>query len=106
VLNYVKTNSPSIFVKSGFMVGLGEKRDEVLDLLNRLAETGCDAVTIGQYLQPTAENITVKEYIEPEIFDFYKKEALKMGFRYIASGPFVRSSYMAHEGFNALKRVI
>ena len=106
VLKYVKTNSPTIFVKSGFMVGLGEKRDEVLDLLNRLSETGCDAVTIGQYLQPTAKNIAVKEYIKPEIFDFYKNAALKMGFKYIASGPFVRSSYMAHEGFNALKNVI
>jgi len=106
VLEYVKSHSPETFVKSGFMVGLGESKNEVLELLNSIVMTGCDAVTIGQYLQPTSKNIPVKEYIKPEIFDFYKEEALKMGFRYVASGPFVRSSYMAHEGYDALKKGI
>jgi len=106
VLKYVKDKFPFVFVKSGFMVGLGEKIDEVIELLGFIAETGCDALTIGQYLQPTSDNIEVKEYIKPEIFDFYKKEALKIGFKYVASGPFVRSSYMAHEGYNALKQLI
>ena len=106
VLNYVKDNSLSAFVKSGFMVGLGEKTDEVIEMLKSIVKTGCDAITIGQYLQPTSNNIDVKEYIKPEVFDYYKKEALKIGFKYVASGPFVRSSYMAHEGYNALKKLV
>ena len=106
VLKYVKENYSSIFVKSGFMVGLGEKREEVLEMMEYIVKTGCDALTIGQYLQPTSKNIPVVEYVIPDVFDFYKKEALKMGFKYVASGPFVRSSYMAHEGFKALKQGI
>ncbi len=102
VLKYVKEHSENIFVKSGFMVGLGETRDEIIELLHLLKQSGCDAVTIGQYLQPTKWNIPVKEYISPETFDYYRREAKRIGFKFVASGPFVRSSYMAHEGFESM----
>ncbi len=103
VLKYVKGRDGNIFVKSGFMVGLGEEDDEVIELLKILKKTGCDAVTIGQYLQPTKWNLPVSRYVTPETFEFYRKEAVKIGFKYVASAPFVRSSYMAHEGFKSLK---
>ncbi len=84
------------------MIGLGETKEEVLRLLSDLRESGCDAVTIGQYLRPGKTNIPVAEYIAPETFEFYEKEAERIGFRYVASGPYVRSSYMAHEGYALL----
>jgi lipoic acid synthetase len=102
-LRYINGRYPVIFLKSGFMVGLGETKQEVLGLLSDLRESGCDAVTIGQYLRPRRLNIPVEEYITPQMFSFYEGEARRVGFRYIASGPYVRSSYMAHEGYDLLK---
>lgn len=102
-LRYIKDHYPAIFLKSGFMIGLGETKEEVLRLLSDLRESGCDAVTIGQYLRPGKANIPVAEYIAPETFELYEKEAKRIGFRYVASGPYVRSSYMAHEGYALLK---
>ena len=81
--------------KSGFMVGLGETRDQVMEILDDLAEHGCDVVTIGQYLQPTRMHLPVADYIHPDIFSDYKEEGLKRGFDFVESGPLVRSSYHA-----------
>jgi lipoic acid synthetase len=102
-LRYLKNKYPALLLKSGFMVGLGEERMEVIQLLSDLRASGCDAVTIGQYLRPSRSHIPVQEYIHPEIFHFYEDEAKKIGFLYVASGPYVRSSYMAHEGYESLK---
>ena len=85
----------ALITKSGFMLGLGERRDEVIDVMRRLRDTGCEILTIGQYLQPKREKLDVVEYIHPRVFDEYRDEGLAMGFRAVFSGPFVRSSYMA-----------
>ena len=87
----------SIFSKSGIMVGLGESREEVLSLFSDLREADCDILTVGQYLAPSAGHYPVAEYINPDLFSFYREEAEKMGFKSVASGPFVRSSYNAAE---------
>ncbi|MGB4665608.1 MAG: lipoyl synthase [Bacteroidales bacterium] len=79
--------------KSGIMVGLGEKFDEVLDVMDALLDVNCRILTIGQYLQPSKNNYPVKEYVNPKIFDEYKSIALKKGFTYVESAPLVRSSY-------------
>lgn len=81
--------------KSGIMVGLGETKDEVLQIMDDLAHHGCDVLTIGQYLQPTKMHIAVDEFITPDIFAYYKEEGLKRGFDFVESGPLVRSSYHA-----------
>lgn len=81
--------------KSGFMVGLGERKEEVLEVLSDLHNNGCDVVTIGQYLQPTKMHLAVAEYVHPDIFAMYKEEGLKMGIDFVESGPLVRSSYHA-----------
>lgn len=81
--------------KSGLMVGLGETRDEVLHALDDLRAAGVAIVTVGQYLRPTMAHMPVAEYVTPETFEFYRLEALERGFSYVASGPLVRSSYMA-----------
>ena len=81
--------------KSGMMVGMGETADEVEMSLNDLRRHGCDMVTIGQYLQPTAAHLPVSRYVTPEEFDRYKAMAEEAGFRHIQSAPFVRSSYHA-----------
>lgn len=97
VLKYAKQNYPDIFTKTGIMVGLGETQDEVLKLMDDVREAGCDIMTIGQYLRPSSVHIEVAEYIRPEQFAEYKKIGLEKGFRYVASAPFVRSSYNASE---------
>jgi lipoyl synthase len=81
--------------KSGIMVGLGETKDEVLQIMDDLAKHGCDVLTIGQYLQPTKMHIEVAEFIHPETFAFYKEEGQIRGFDFVESGPLVRSSYHA-----------
>jgi lipoyl synthase len=96
-LGKAKSISPDICTKSGFMLGLGETREEIIMSLKDLRKVGCDFVTIGQYLRPTKKNIPVVEYIFPEVFEKLKAEALEMGFRYVASGPLVRSSMNAEE---------
>lgn len=84
--------------KTGFMVGLGETRDEVLSLMDALIGVGCDMLTIGQYLQPSREHLPVSAFITPAQFEEYRQIALEKGFRFVASGPLVRSSYHAAEG--------
>ena len=95
VLAHVKKLDPSISTKSGLMLGLGERRDEVVDVMKRLLDHGCEILTIGQYLQPKREKLDVVEYIEPKVFDEYRVIGEQLGFRAVFSGPFVRSSYMA-----------
>ncbi len=93
VIKYISQSG--ITSKSGIMVGLGETEEEVITTMKNLVDAGCKVITIGQYLQPTTNNIEVKEYITPQQFDDYKKIGFEMGFLYIESGPLVRSSYMA-----------
>jgi lipoic acid synthetase len=101
-LAYIGDRYPRIYLKSGLMVGLGEEKGEVLEVLRDIHGAGCSAVTIGQYLQPSQYNLPVKEYVTPETFRVYEREARLIGFSYVASGPYVRSSYMAHHGYDAL----
>jgi lipoic acid synthetase len=97
LLANAKRNCPDILTKSGLMLGLGETIGEVLELLRDLRNSRCELLTIGQYLQPTKKNIPVVEYIRPETFEELGKKALDMGFRFVASGPLVRSSMHAQE---------
>jgi len=99
LLRRVKDYNPRMKTKSGFMLGLGETREEVLDLLRDLKKAGCDFLTIGQYLQPRPDRLPVVDYVHPEVFDEYKKIGEEMGFTSVASGPFVRSSFHASEMF-------
>lgn len=87
--------------KSGFMLGLGETKGEVLELLDSLREAGVDIVTIGQYLRPSRGSLPVAEYVPPEVFEGYREAGQRLGFRYVFAGPFVRSSYRAEEALNA-----
>ena len=95
VLAHVKRLDPAIVTKSGLMLGLGERRDEVVDSMKRLLDHGCEILTIGQYLQPKREKLDVVEYVHPAVFDQYRVIGEQLGFRAVFSGPFVRSSYMA-----------
>lgn len=97
LLETVKAITPSIYTKSGMMVGLGETDDEVVQALKDLRSVGCDVITIGQYLRPSKENLEVAEFVHPDKFEYYRKIAFDLGFLYAAAGPFVRSSYHAAE---------
>jgi lipoic acid synthetase len=101
LLRRSKEGFPFIFTKSGFMLGLGETQEEVLELLRNLGGVGCDFLTIGQYLQPHPYRLPVARYISPEEFEGYKKIGEEMGFKSVASGPFVRSSFHASQMFEA-----
>ena len=95
ILKYSKEIDKTVFTKSGLMLGLGEKEDEVMSVLEDLASIGCDFLSIGQYLAPSRAHIPVYEYIHPDRFVHFKETGIKMGFRHIESGPYVRSSYLA-----------
>ncbi|MEW6662712.1 MAG: lipoyl synthase [Bacillota bacterium] len=97
VLSKVKAMNPSIFTKSGFMLGLGEQKDEVISLMQDLYNNRVNILTIGQYLRPSQGHLPVVEYITPDEFDCYRKIAEDMGFLFVAAGPFVRSSFNASE---------
>jgi len=99
VLETAARLAPSVLVKSGLMVGLGETEDEVRELLDELRARGVQAVTIGQYLRPTRRNLPVVEYVHPEQFDAYREYGESIGFDALFAGPFVRSSYMAEAVF-------
>jgi lipoic acid synthetase len=86
-----------MIAKSGLMLGLGEHPDEVRAVMYDLRGGGCDVLTIGQYLAPSTEHLPVAEFIHPAEFDYYGATARKLGFKAVASGPFVRSSYNALE---------
>ena len=101
VLRKVKQKrGSSIYTKSGMMLGLGEREEEVMVALEDLRRAGCDMLTLGQYLQPTLKHLPVTEFVSPEQFAAFGNAAREMGFIHVASGPMVRSSYHADE-FNA-----
>lgn len=100
LLSNVKKLSPDKLTKTGIMLGLGENPDEVLEVFADLRTHNCDFITIGQYLSPSSRHHPVIEYITPEKFLWYKQKALDAGFKNVASGPLVRSSYKAKEFFN------
>ncbi len=95
VLEYLY--SLGVRTKSGIMVGVGETQEEVLAVMDDLLNVSCKIMTIGQYLQPTKKHYAVREYIHPDVFEFYKEQALAKGFEFIESGPLVRSSYFAEK---------
>jgi lipoic acid synthetase len=97
LLARVKSRNPAMTTKSGLMLGLGERDEEVLDVFHALREAGVDIVTVGQYLRPSAWNHPVVEYAPPERFDMLRREGEAMGFQSVFAGPFVRSSYRAEE---------
>jgi lipoic acid synthetase len=104
LLRRSKEGYPFIPTKSGLMLGFGETQEEVLDLLRDLREAGCDFLTIGQYLQPRQDRLPVIRFIPPEEFEEYKRVGEEMGFRAVASGPFVRSSFHAALMYENTKR--
>lgn len=95
VLRYCKEKDPSLLTKTGFMVGLGETEEQISVLMDDILATGCDILTIGQYLQPSPEHYPLARYATPEDFARYKELALSKGFRHVASAPLARSSYRA-----------
>jgi lipoic acid synthetase len=97
LLRQVRDEAPHIPTKSGLMLGLGETLDELLEVFSDLRSVGCSMLTLGQYLQPSAEHLPVERYLPPEEFDEIGEAARKLGFSMVASGPFVRSSYHAGE---------
>ena len=106
LLDHARRYRPSTPTKSGIMVGLGESRDEILTALTDLRGAGCDIVTIGQYLRPSAAHLPVSRYYHPDEFRELKSHARGLGFRHVESGPLVRSSYHAHEQTAALDRCV
>ena len=101
VLRWSKEMYPDIPTKTGFMLGLGETKDEVLALMQDLRTTDVDIITIGQYLQPSHEHLPIERYVTPEEFREYAREGRAMGFRHVESGPLVRSSYHAWDQVKA-----
>ena len=103
LLKKIKNRNDQIFTKSGLMVGLGENRDEIMQVMDDLRVADVDFLTIGQYLQPTSKHYPLKDYIDPEEFETYKAIAESKGFLMVSSSPLTRSSYHASEDFSLLK---
>jgi len=99
VLENIKKLDGGIYTKSSIMLGLGETKEEVVSAMEDLRRVGVDFLTIGQYLQPSKGHIPVKEYVHPDVFEEYRLIGESLGFKYVASGPLVRSSYKAGEYF-------
>ncbi len=97
VLEMIKEANPSVKTKSALMLGLGERENEIVEVMKDLREVDCDFLSIGQYLAPSKKHTEVLEFVHPDQFDRYKKIALSLGFRYVISSPYTRSSYMAHK---------
>lgn len=100
LLENIKNLDPDMPVKSGIMTGLGETMEELVQTMEDLFDNGCDILTLGQYLQPTRQHLNVEKYYSPEEFKDLEKIARQIGFRQVAAGPFVRSSYKAEELFS------
>ena len=100
LLRRSKDDSPHLLTKSGVMLGLGEDRGEVIEVMKDLREVRCDLLTMGQYLQPRSDRLPVVRYVTPEEFEELKRIGEEMGFQSVASGPFVRSSFHASEMFD------
>ncbi len=103
LLNKAKELDSKIFTKSGIMVGLGEKNDEIFQVMDDLRSAKVDFLTIGQYLQPSLKHAKIERFVSPEEFDKYKKIAYSKGFLMVAASPLTRSSYHASEDFHLLK---
>lgn len=101
VLAYIKEQDPTIFTKSGVMLGLGETEQEVAQAMDDCLAAKVDFLTVGQYLQPSARHIKLEEYISMRQFGIYRRMGMKKGFKFVASSPQVRSSYKAHEALVA-----
>lgn len=99
VLANVKALNPRIYTKSAILLGLGETAGEILETMHDLRARGVDILTLGQYLQPTKKHVPVAEFLPPDRFGEYEEQGMKLGFRYVAAGPMVRSSYRAAEFF-------
>lgn len=99
IIKLAKKLSPDIITKSGIMLGLGETQEELFSVMENLVRSGCDILTMGQYLQPSAHHYPVIRYVHPGEFDDYRLAAERMGFKAVASGPLVRSSYKAAQLF-------
>ncbi len=104
LLDQVGQFEPSVFTKSGIMVGLGETKDEVLQVMDDLRSANVDFLTIGQYLQPTPRHVPVAEYVTPEVFENYRRLALAKGFLMVSASPLTRSSYHADRDFQSLQK--
>ena len=102
LLDNVKKIDPTIFTKSGIMVGLGETKDEVLQIMDDLRAADVDFITIGQYLQPTPKHAQVQRFVTPEEFEYYARIARVKGFLMVSSSPLTRSSYHAGDDFKKL----
>ena len=100
-----KKMQPEVLTKSGIMLGLGETTDEVIAVMRDLASIGVDILTLGQYLQPSNSHLTIDRYYRPEEFVELRRLGLEMGFRWIESGPLVRSSYRAEQQVRALSQI-
>ncbi len=103
VVKNIKALNSNIYSKSGIMLGLGEKEDEVMEVLSGLAAAGCDFLTIGQYLAPSKIHHPVVEYIHPSVFEHYKSAAYALGFKYVESTPFARSSFHAAKALEQIR---
>ena len=103
VLKSLKTLNPKVKTKSALMLGLGEREDELRKVLQDLLDVDCTLLTMGQYLAPSKSHVSVKEYIKPEKFEELGDMAKEMGFEFVKSSPYTRSSYMAHEYFEGKK---
>lgn len=108
VLRIIKEIDPQIVVKSGLMLGLGETVDDVDQAMKDLRFHGCDILTIGQYLAPskTSRHVPIEKFISLQEFEDYKEKALALGFKYVLSGPLVRSSYLAKEAYQASQEFV
>lgn len=104
ILTRAKKRLPKSFIKSGLMLGLGEEDYEIQESLQDLKDLGIDIVTMGQYLKPSKRKLSVKEYIHPEKFDYWKRQGEDIGIPFVHAGPYVRSSYNAGEVFDTLKK--
>lgn len=102
VLKYIKEHAPHIYTKTGVMLGLGETEEEVAKAMDDSLAAGVDFFTVGQYLQPSPKHYKLEEYISLSQFGKYNKMGMKKGFKFVASGPQVRSSYKAHESLDAV----
>ncbi len=104
LLNDVKDKNPNIFTKSGLMLGLGEKKNEIMQVMDDLRAAKVDFLTLGQYLQPTKKHAPVAKYVTPDEFNSYKIIAESKGFLMVSSSPLTRSSHHAEEDFKVLKQ--
>jgi lipoic acid synthetase len=104
-LTNAKRLDPLVLTKSGIMVGLGETIEEVLEVMHDLAQCGVDILTVGQYLAPGKQYLPIRRYYTPEEFDLIRDRGLEMGFKWVESGPLVRSSYRADEQVRTLSQL-